>query len=207
MRCPVNYAGVVQKFHSKHKGVDFGWNSKYGGSNQPVFASDDGIVVYNRYQSTGGYVIGIYHEHLGIVTEYGHLKKNSQTVKEGDKVKKGQKIALMGGTGKVTGNHLHFGVQKGKKLRYGILVKWLDPLKYINLYDGQIANATTSKLIKHTKHATAKDGLNVRTEPSIKGKKVYTAKYDSEIETYGVTNGWNIVDNIRGYYCSNKYVK
>ena len=60
MRCPVNYAGVVQKFHSKHKGVDFGWNSKYGGSNQPVFASDDGIVVYNRYQTTGGYVIGIY---------------------------------------------------------------------------------------------------------------------------------------------------
>ena len=207
MRCPVDYIGVVQKYSSKHKGIDFGWNSKHGGSNQPIYACEDGIVVYNRYQTTGGYVIGIYHPNLGVVSEYGHLKKDSQTIKEGDKVKKGQKIALMGGTGKVTGNHLHFGLQKGKTLRYGLFVKWLDPLKYLNIYDNQIANVSSSKLIHHTKHVTAKDGLNVRTKPSIKGKRVYTAKYNSEIESYGVTNGWNIVDNIRDYYCSNNFVK
>lgn len=214
MRCPVNYAGVVKDkkgnfivFSSKHKGVDLGWNTKYGGSNQPIYAIADGVCVYNRYQKSGGYVIGIYHKQYGVVSEYGHLKKDSQLIKEGQIVKMGQKIALMGGTGKVSGNHLHFGLQKGKTLRYGLFVKWLDPLKYINVYDGQITNLATSKMINHTKHVTTREGLNIRTEPSVKGKKVYTAKYDEQVETYGVVSNWNIVDNINMYYCSNKYLQ
>ena len=61
--------------------------------------------------------------------------------------------------------------------------------------------------IKHTKKCTAKDGLNIRNSASTKGKVVGVAKYNEEVETYGVKNGWNIVDNIRGYYCSNNYLK
>lgn len=209
MRCPLNYMGVTKKKSLTHKGVDLGWNSDFGGKNQPVYATDDGIVVYNRYQgaNSGGYVIGIYHEQYDVTTEYGHLKKDSQLVHEGDKVKKGQQIALMGNTGKALGNHLHFGIQKGKGLKYGILVKWLDPLEYINLYDGQIANEYTSKLIKHTKHVTAKDGLNVRTGPGTKYSKVYTMKYDSQCECYEIKKDWNCCDNFKKYYCSDNYLK
>lgn len=209
MRCPVNYVGIVIEYSFKHKGIDLGWNSAYGGSNQPIYSCEDGIVVYNRYQgaNSGGYVIGIYHPKYDMTSEYGHLKKNSQLVHEGDKVSKGQMIAKMGCTGKADGCHLHFGLQKGKGLKYGLLARWVNPTKYLNIYDGQTANRNTAKMINHTKKVLAKDGLNVRTKPNTKGKIVYVAKYNSQVENHGLKNGWNIVDNILGYYCSNTYLK
>lgn len=215
MRCPTNYIGIVKnksgkfnKFILTHKGVDFGWDSKHGGANQPIYACEDGIVVYKKYQSSGGYVLGIYHEKYNMTSEYGHLKKGSILVALNTRVSKGQMIASMGGTGKVSGNHLHFGLQKGKGLKYGLLAKWVDPLKYLNVYDGQTTSTNGTKdLIPHTKKVTAKDGLNVRNKPSVKGGIVYTAKYNTQVETHGIKNGWNIVDNVLGYYCSNKYIK
>lgn len=205
MKCPLNYVAVVQKFSSIHKGVDFGW---YGSKhhNQPVFACDDGVVIYNRYQKTGGYVIHIRHDN-GYVSEYGHLLKDSQTIHEGDKVKKGQQIAQMGASGKVTGEHLHFGLYKGKKINYLLKYKFVDPLKYINLYDKQVTNEKSKNLIRHTKKVTAEKGLNIRNKPNVSGDVVKVAKYNSQVEVYGTKNKWNVVDNIRGYYCSNNYLK
>lgn len=210
MRCPLDYMGIAQDYSLLHKGVDLGWNKDYGGYNVPVMCVADGICVYNRYQDSGGYVIGIYHPQYDMTSEYGHLKKNSQKIHEGDKVGVGQQIAMMGNSGSKKGKklpfHLHFGLQKGKGLKYGILARWVNPIKYLNLYDGQVANKETAKLINHTKRVTAKDGLNVRNKPSTKGKVVYTAKYNSQVENHGVKNGWNIVDNINNYYCSNNYL-
>jgi murein DD-endopeptidase MepM/ murein hydrolase activator NlpD len=42
----------------------------------------------------------------GFWSLYGHLKR--ATVKEGDRVKKGDKIGVQGNTGKSAGEHLHF---------------------------------------------------------------------------------------------------
>lgn len=202
MRCPVNYVKVKQKF-GKHNGVDFGWDSICS-HNQPIYACDDGVVIYNRKQITGGYVIAIKHNN-GFISYYGHLKKDSQRVHEGDKVKKGQQIANMGMTGIVTGYHLHFSLSKSTKLFDK--KAYVNPLNYINVYDNQTIFKDSIASITRTKHCTAKDGLNIRTAPNTKGKLVKTAKYGEEIETYGTKDGWNIVDNIRGYYCSNRFVK
>lgn len=209
MKCPVNYVGIKRGYSLGHKGIDFGWNKNYGGANQPIYACEEGIVVYYQYQgaNSGGYVVGIYHPKYDMTSEYGHLKKGSIVVKKGDKVSMGQMIAKMGCTGNADGCHLHFGLQKGKGLKYGILAKWVDPIKYLNIYNGQTANEETAKKINHTKIVTAKDGLNVRTKPNTKGKIVYTAKYNSQVENHGLKSGWNIVDNILGYYCSNNYLK
>lgn len=209
MRYPVNYIKFNSQIITTHKGIDFKWSSEYFGKNQPIYAVDDGEVIYNRHQTTGGYVIQIKHNN-GYVSEYGHLKKNSQRVHEGDKVKKGQHIADMGGTGIVTGNHLHFGLYKGSKINYKDKSKFVNPIPYLCAYKDQIVNLETDKKfnIHKTKIVHGSDGiLNIRNKPNTTGKVVAEAKEGSQVESFGLKDNWNIVDNIRGYYCSNRYLK
>ena len=212
MRSPVNYCGITQKKTNKHKGIDMGWNNKYGGCHQPILASDDGIVVNVEYQAkSGGYVIGIYHPQYNATSEYGHLQKGSIKVKKNDRVGIGQHIANMGNSGKDKGKtlpyHLHFGICKGKGLKYGILSTWYDPTKYLNLYDGQVEAKKTLVKLNHTKRVIAKDGLNIRNKASVKGKVVGVAKYNTQVECYGKKNGWELVDNFNKYYVDAKYIK
>jgi LysM repeat protein len=78
----------------------------------PVYAAEDGKVTYA--DELRGYGNMIILKHAGkISTIYAHNKKN--LVKSGDIVRKGQKIAEVGQTGKATGNHLHFEVRIGEK--------------------------------------------------------------------------------------------
>lgn len=210
MKCPVNYISFKQGFKNKginkHYGIDFGYYSDKT-HNQDIMACDDGIVIYNRHQATGGYCIQIKHDN-GMISEYGHLLKDSQRVHEGDKVKKGQVIAKMGKSGMVTGEHLHFGLLKSNSNK-GIFTKslYVDPTKYINVYSGQKENNNAKGKFIHTKKVKGSDGeLNVR-KGNLKGKIVYKVKENYDIETYGVNGNANIVDNVRNYVCSNKYTK
>lgn len=60
----------------------------------------------------------------GLLTEYFHLK--SMTVKPNQTVTKGQKIGVVGETGRTTGPHLHFGARwHGEKINPGFLL--MDP--------------------------------------------------------------------------------
>lgn len=216
MRVPVNYVGIKRGFKNtgfnRHYGIDFGWSSKYFGQNQPVFACDDGVVIYNRYQGalSGGYTIIIRHD-LGdgkyICSEYGHLLKDSQTIKEGQKVTKGQKIACMGSSGNSTGCHLHFGLYLGSTINYSDKSKFVDPSLYLNVYSNQVESTKVKNNLKHTKKVKGTDGeLNVR-KGNLRGKIVYSVKEGKDIESYGINGSVNIVDNLRNYVCSNKYIK
>lgn len=89
---------------SFHSGIDIG-----GDRNDPIYATADGVVDEvgkDRYQ--GNYVI-IKHEN-GIRTLYFHLQKS--LVKSGQVVVKGEEIGLLGNTGRSTGPHLHYEVEK-----------------------------------------------------------------------------------------------
>lgn len=74
-----------------------------------VVAAGDGVVVEatDRFSNNPdwGKVVVIDHGH-GLITRYAHL--DSYSVKKGDRVKAGERIAAVGATGKVTGPHLHF---------------------------------------------------------------------------------------------------
>lgn len=84
-----------------HKGVDFGMPR-----GTPVIAPGDGTVERVSYQANGaGRYIVIRHGRE-YQTVYMHLSK--ALVKPGQTVKKGQRIALSGNTGRSTGPHLHY---------------------------------------------------------------------------------------------------
>jgi len=86
-----------------HSGVDM--PGAYG---SPIFATADGIV--SRAERSGGYgnMVEVNHGR-GISTRYGHLSKI--LVPANSRVTRGQLIALMGSTGRSTGNHLHYEVR------------------------------------------------------------------------------------------------
>jgi murein DD-endopeptidase MepM/ murein hydrolase activator NlpD len=74
----------------------------------PIVASMDGKVISSGYAEGHGITLLVEHRN-GFYTRYSHNSFN--LVKKGDYVKKGQIIALVGSTGKSTGNHLHFEVR------------------------------------------------------------------------------------------------
>jgi len=85
-----------------HEGIDFAGRT---GSNVSAVAA--GIVTWSGRDSGFGRMVEISHGN-GYVTRYAHNKKNLVAV--GDKVEKGQKIAVMGSSGRSTGPHVHFEV-------------------------------------------------------------------------------------------------
>lgn len=201
---PINKIGISQNYSIKHRGVDFGWFSD--DKNQDVLAVDDGVVIYNRYQRLGGYVIHIRHNN-GYVSEYGHLLKDSQKVLEGDKVKKGQVIAKMGDSGQASGVHLHFGLYKGKTINYNIN-KFVNPLKYLCVMKNQYIGNNTKKYNLHK----SKIVYRVPSEPLLirdnKNKVVGYLYNGQEVEYYGTKLFTKaIVDNILNYTTYKKYLK
>ncbi|NLC71395.1 MAG: M23 family metallopeptidase [Desulfuromonadaceae bacterium] len=74
----------------------------------PVFASAKGTVSTAGYNAGYGNLIVVDHGN-GFQTAYGHNSKIF--VKVGQQVKKGQKIASVGSTGRSTGPHLHYEVR------------------------------------------------------------------------------------------------
>jgi murein DD-endopeptidase MepM/ murein hydrolase activator NlpD len=90
---------------SRHLGVDL-----RGAAGAPVLAANRGIVVATDTFYLGGRIVYVDHGQ-GIVTAYMHLSRFLVAV--GDTVKRGQRIGLVGATGRVTGPHLHWAARYG----------------------------------------------------------------------------------------------
>ena len=97
--------GDLRMFNGKKKSQHFGVDLN-GSTGDEAYASNDGRVVMQRECFGSGNTVVIFHG-LGLYTAYFHLSRFD--VKAGQKVKKGQRIGLIGKTGRVTGPHLHWG--------------------------------------------------------------------------------------------------
>ena len=122
MLCPVQGYVITGKYmeqrsYEKHPGIDLA--CKIG---TPVRAAADGIVIKSDWYGGYGKCVVISHGG-GLTTLYGH--NSSLKCKEGDKVERGDVIALVGSTGFSTGPHCHFEIRMNGKTR--------DPGKYANI--------------------------------------------------------------------------
>lgn len=100
---------------SFHRGVDFA-----GNAGDLVIAVGAGLVTFAGYRPDYGYVVDVTHGD-GYVTRYAHNAR--VLVRQGETVARGQRLAIMGSTGRSTGPHVHFEV-----LRNGTPV---NPLAYL----------------------------------------------------------------------------
>ncbi|MGA8010566.1 MAG: M23 family metallopeptidase [Thiomonas sp.] len=98
-----------------HNGIDFGVNI-----GTPVHATAGGVVESAGWKAGYGNCVVIDHA-FDYRSLFGHLSK--VLVKPGDKVKRGQVVALSGDTGRSTGPHLHYTLFYGDKT--------IDPATYI----------------------------------------------------------------------------
>jgi len=85
-----------------HTGLDFP-----ASNGTPILAAAGGVVVAQEYHPAYGNMVEIDHGN-DLVTRYAHASR--VLVKKGDLIKRGQKIAEVGSTGRSTGSHLHFEV-------------------------------------------------------------------------------------------------
>jgi hypothetical protein len=106
-------------FHGRgafHAGVDFA-----APPGSKVIATGPGVVTFSGYKQGYGYVVEITHP-TGYLTRYGHNSRN--LVSEGQTVQKGDSIAVIGSTGRSTGVHVHFEVERDGKTQ--------NPMKYLS---------------------------------------------------------------------------
>jgi len=87
-----------------HDGIDFA--AKLG---TPIYSSAAGVVSASGPRGGYGNTVEVDHGD-GTVTRYAHNSLN--LVQVGERVRKGQKIALMGSTGRSTGSHVHYEILK-----------------------------------------------------------------------------------------------
>lgn len=99
-----------------HTGLDFSATT-----GTPIQSAAGGVVVTQEYHSQYGNMVEVDHGN-DLISRYAHASK--VYVKKGDLVRRGQKIAEVGTSGRSTGAHLHFEVLVGGGPQ--------DPQKFLN---------------------------------------------------------------------------
>ena len=113
--------GDLRLFNGKKKSQHFGTDIN-GETGDPIYAANDGEVVLVRdCFGSGGTVI--LHHGGRLFTSYFHMSAFS--VKQGERVVRGQPLGKVGQSGRVTGPHLHFGVKLDGR--------WIDPESLLRL--------------------------------------------------------------------------
>jgi murein DD-endopeptidase MepM/ murein hydrolase activator NlpD len=113
------FGNRVDPIHGRkafHAGIDF-----VGKAGSAVVAAGAGVVTYAGKKDEYGLTVEIRHGEE-LLTRYGHHSELKVLV--GDIVRRGDTVGLMGSTGRATGYHVHFEVEKSGKQ--------IDPQKFLN---------------------------------------------------------------------------
>ncbi len=176
----------------RHEGIDI-----FGKFRTPVVAAADGYISSVREGGIGGKVIFLKPKEKDYTIYYAHL--DSQIAREGERVKAGDIVGLMGNTGnaKNTATHLHLGIYTFSGA--------VDPFPFVNRNRALPENINASlkllnKYVRTTTHAT------VYAAPHTKADKIFSMLLNNIALTEAATASWYKIllpDGKEGFISSN----
>jgi murein DD-endopeptidase MepM/ murein hydrolase activator NlpD len=172
----------------RHEGIDI-----FGPKHTPVVASADGVVTRVGENNLGGLVVMMRPNGKNYTLYYAHLDK--QLAVEGQQVKTGDTLGLMGNTGnaRTTPPHLHFGIYTGGGA--------IDPLPFVNpevAAPRAVTAATTN--INATLRSSSKTSL--RESPHSKALTLKSIEPSTILLVEAATDSWykaKLPDGTTGY--------
>lgn len=179
-----------------HEGVDYSANGK----SIPIYALDDGEVLYEGYDNSTGAIICYIRfpkldDYVGL---YYHLANT--VINKGDKVTKDTKIGMMGSTGYSTGNHLHFDWFKYSDYNKGFYDRNYEDFNEYIFPENRIKVTPVAERNENTPQIRViVDNLRVRTGHSTNSSVLgFTQNKDiyNDLETYNDgTYIWHRIDD------------
>lgn len=167
--------------HSRfHGGVDIA-----APMGSPVYAPQDGVVIYSG--DYGGYGNVVVLQHSGdLYTLYGH--NAYLLVKYGDRVGKGQMISMVGSTGRSTGPHLHFEVRQGNG--------YVNPLEYLSYLQStgggySLTHGSVARIYAVQQTANRSSG-SVSRQPVTVGQRPTSTSRSTSRSHRTKKHGWNV---------------
>ncbi|MBX7195579.1 MAG: M23 family metallopeptidase [Sandaracinaceae bacterium] len=129
LRTPLHYDHISSPFDPRrmhpvlhrimpHNGIDYS-----AATGTPVWAAADGTVTWAGERGPNGNLVSLSHEG-GYESHYAHLSRFAPGLARGQHVNQRQLIGYVGTTGRSTGPHLHFGLE-----RHG---RFVDPARELN---------------------------------------------------------------------------
>ncbi len=160
----------------QHEGIDI-----FGPFRTPVVAAADGYISSTRPNNLGGKIIFLRPTSKNYSLYYAHL--DSLMVKEGQPVKTGDIIGLMGNTGnaKNTPTHLHFGIYSNQGA--------IDPLPFVDHSQSTPKSITTS-LQPLGKYIRTSRATSVLSTPDFKAPVIEQAPRSTAMKALAATAGW-----------------
>jgi len=122
-------------YYRMHYGVDL-----TAATGKKVYAAGDGVIFRSEYSGNGFGNNVIINHGYSYKTVYAHLSKI--LVKEGQHVKRGEVIGLVGATGLATSSHLHYEVHKNER-----------PVDPVNYYFNDLSDTEYEEMIKNSANA------------------------------------------------------
>ncbi len=211
-----------------HTGVDLASAT----ASSEIHATAAGIVVTAGYNSSYGVMVRIRHflpDGSEVYSQYEHMAYGSLAVYSGEIVSQGQEIGLVGATGFATGAHLHFEIKSVDEDGWGytfgnasLIVGYFDPLPYVAAHQLQPASYITTsghatqvfpaesdailttflKSYQHYVTVKVKDGLHVRSGPSLKSSILGTTLRGAKLAYISTKGNWvqvSLPQKVRGW--------
>lgn len=166
LRCPLPFMRVTSRFgfrkhpvsgfSASHTGVDFG-----APTGTIVRATADGRIYSLGYNRIKGRFIVISHGNK-YRTHYYHLSGIRKEIKRGRYVTQGKIIGYVGTTGRSTGPHLHYGLQRGRRFINPFRLKSpsKDPVKRSEMDKFKISTAALFLLMDLDKNLNLPERMN-----------------------------------------------